>query len=281
MRMFKQQKVDYVKTLVKEISSYKTVAVMPIDAIPDRLLQQVRNKLKPDSKLIITKKSLISRALKGANLENMGNGLERNFAIVLSNKEPFELYKEINTNKLRLGAKPKQVAISDIVIEPGDTSIAPGQTVTELKSAGIDVQIQKGKVVIAKQKVLVEKGKKISGAIANALKILEIKPFEVAPILNMAVSSGLVYTEAALRVNEDFVRVEIVKNFMEAYEMSVELGIVTEYNVVMFITRAHRSAMTVGIEAKIPEPEIVKILVANAAAQASGINDKIGGEAAV
>jgi large subunit ribosomal protein L10 len=279
MRMFKPQKVNYVKSLIKEIASYKTVAVMPIDAIPDRLLQQVRNKLKPDSKLIITKKSLISRALKGAKLEDMEKGLERNFAIVLSNKEPFELYKAINTNRLRLGAKPKQVALSDIVIEPGDTSIAPGQTVTELKSAGIDVQIQKGKVVIAKQKVLVEKGKKISGAIANALKILEIKPFEVAPKLNMAVSSGLVYTEAALRVNEDYVRAEIVKNFMEAYAVSVELGIVTEYNVVMLITRAHRSAMSVGIEAKIPEPEIVKILMASAAVQASGIAEKVGGEA--
>jgi large subunit ribosomal protein L10 len=273
--MFKPQKVNYVKGLIKEIASYKTVAVMPLDAIPDRLLQQVRNKLKPDSKLIITRKNLAARALEGAKLGNMGKILERNFALVLSNKEPFELYKIINANRLRLGAKPKQVALSDIVIEPGDTSIAPGQTVTELKSAGIDVQIQKGKVVIAKQKVLVEKGKKISGAVANALKILEIKPFEVAPRLNMAISSGLTYTEAALRVNEDYIRAEILKDFAEAYAMSVELGIVTEYNVAMFITRAHRSAMSVGIEAKIPEPEIVRILMANAAVQASGIAENV------
>jgi large subunit ribosomal protein L10 len=275
MRMFKPQKVEYVKDLIKEIASYKTVAIMPIDAIPDRLLQQVRNKLKPDSKLIITRRSLISRALKGAKLEQFEKCLERNFALVLSNKEPFELYKIVNTNRLRLGAKPKQIAPSDIVIEPGDTSIAPGQTVTELKSAGIDVQIQKGKVVITKQKVLVEKGKKISGAVANALKILEIKPFEVAPMLNIAISSGLVYNEAALRVNGDYIRAEILKDFAEAYAMSVELGIVTEYNVAMLITRAHRSAMSVGIEAKIPEPEIVRILMANAAVQASEIAENV------
>ena len=53
----------------------------------------------------------------------------------------------------------------------------PGQTVTELKAAGIDVQIQKGKVVIAKDKVLVKKGETISPGVAKALHTLEVYPF--------------------------------------------------------------------------------------------------------
>lgn len=276
MRMLKAQKIEYVNSLKKEISTYKTIAIMPIDTVPDRLLQKIRNKLKPDSKLIMGRKTLVVKALGAERMKPFENHMVKNFALVLSNKEPFELYKVISESKLKLGAKPKQVAPSDIVIEPGDTSIAPGQTVTELKNAGIDVQIQKGKVVISKQKVLVAKGTKISGAVANALKILEIKPFEVAPRLDAAVSGGLLYTNATLRVNEDFVRAEIVKNFMEAYLMSIEIGMPTPYNAEVLIIRAYRGAMSVGIEAKIMEPEIVKILVANAAAQASGLADTAG-----
>jgi large subunit ribosomal protein L10 len=276
MRMLKAQKVEYVKKLKKEVASYKTVAIMPIDQIPDRLLQKVRNKLKPESQFIMARKTLIVKAIGAEHLKSLEKHMDKNFALILSNKEPYELYKVMTESKLKLGAKPKQIAPADIVIEPGDTSIAPGQTVTELKNAGIDVQIQKGKVVIAKEKVLVAKGTKISGAVANALKILDIKPFEVAPKLNVAISGGLVYGEAALRVDEEFVKAEIMSNFREAFVASIQLGIVNEYNAEMLVLRAYREAMTIGIEAKIPEPDIMKILVANAAAQASGLAETAG-----
>ena len=53
----------------------------------------------------------------------------------------------------------------------------PGQTVTELKTAGIDVQIQKGKVVIAKDKMLVKKGEQMTPKVAKALHSSKYIPF--------------------------------------------------------------------------------------------------------
>jgi large subunit ribosomal protein L10 len=276
MAMLKAQKVEYVKKLQKEIASYKTMAIMPLDSMPDRLLQKVRNDLKPDAHVVIARKTLLERALDKEKLARLGKSMDGNFALVLSNREPFELYKTIHSNKLKLGAKPNQVALDDITVEPGETSVAPGQTVTELKSAGIDVQIQKGKVVISKKKVLVEKGKKISGAVANALKILDIKPFEIAPGLSVALEGNLLFNEVALRVDQDFVTSEIARNFAEAYTLSIEAGIVTKYNVNEFIMRAYRGAMAVGLESGAPESEIVKMLAASAAAQAGELAKKAG-----
>ena len=37
----KQQKAEYVAKLQKELDSAKTVAIMPLDGMPDRLLQKV------------------------------------------------------------------------------------------------------------------------------------------------------------------------------------------------------------------------------------------------
>lgn len=54
--MLKAQKVEYVKKLQAEIKKYNVVGVMPISAIPDRLLQKVRNVLKPDAKIVIARK---------------------------------------------------------------------------------------------------------------------------------------------------------------------------------------------------------------------------------
>ncbi len=276
MPMIKAQKVEYVKKLQKDIASFKTAAVMPIDGVPDRLLQKVRNELKPDSRMIIARRTLLKRALGKEKLEHLDKSLDKNFALVLSNKEPFELYKIIHSNKLRLGAKPNQTAPDDIRIEPGETSVAPGQTVTELKSAGIDVKIEKGKVVISKGKVLVEKGKKISGAVANALKILDIKPFEIAPKLSVALEGSLLFNDAALMIDQDFATSEIARNFAEAYTLSIEAGIVTQYNAKEFVMRAYRGAIAVGVEGKVPEAEIVKMLAANAAAQAGELAKKAG-----
>ena len=278
MTMIKAQKVELVDRLKSELKSHKTIAVMATEGIPDRLLQKVRNELKHGSKMVIARKTLLSRALSESGFEKLSGDLSGNVALILSNGEPMELYNMIRANRLKLAAKPNQVSPEDISIEPGDTSIAPGQTVTDLKAGGIDVKIDKGKVVIAKGKVLVKKGEKISGAVANALKILDIKPFEVAPKLKVALSGGLLYGEAALGMDEDFVRREATRIFREALALSIEIGMVNRYNAEILTARAYRSALALGMEAKIPEPEITKMLLANAAAQADAVSAESGAE---
>jgi ribosomal protein L10 len=279
MASTKQQKAEYVAMLQKELGTARTVAIMPLDGMPDRLLQKVRNALKPGSRIVIARKKLVERAMGERLLPKLEGGMNRNFAVVTSDKEPFELYKSLNSNRLRLMAKPNQIAPQEIVIEPGDTSVAPGQTVTELKNAGIDVQIKQGKVVIAKRKVLVERGSKISKAIANALKILEVTPFEVVPKLSVAFSSELVYNEAALMIDSDYVSSELAKSFNEADTLSTSIGMVTQYNVSRLVVRAYRSAMAVGVEGKILEPEIISILMADAASAASSVAKQAGVDA--
>lgn len=278
MTMLKSQKVELVERLTAELKSHRTIAIMPTSGIPDRLLQKVRNELKQGSKMVIARRTLLNRALKEAGFERLAGYVDGNVALILSNGEPAELCKIVRSNKLKLAAKPNQVSPEDISIEPGETGVAPGQTVTDLKAGGIDVRIDKGKVVIAKGKVLVEKGKKISGAVANALKILDIKPFEVAPGLKVAISGGLLFSEAALGMDEDFVKNETAKVFREALALSLEIGMVNEYNAQTLMVRAYRSAIALGMEAKIPEPEITKVLLASAAAQAEKVSAESGVE---
>ena len=46
MAMLKTQKIELVKRLAKELKSHKTIAILPTEGLPDRLLQRVRNQLK-------------------------------------------------------------------------------------------------------------------------------------------------------------------------------------------------------------------------------------------
>jgi large subunit ribosomal protein L10 len=278
MSMLKTQKMELVKRLEKELKSHKTIAILPTEGLPDRLLQKVRNQLKGRADLVIARKTLLARALKESGFGKLESHINGNVALILSNEDPMEIYKVVRSNRLQLAAKPNQISPEDISIEAGDTSIAPGQTVTDLKAGGIDVKIDKGKVVISKGKVLVAKGAKISGAVANALKILDIKPFAVSPKLKLAISGGLLFNEAALGMDEEFVVREAANSFRAAYAISLEIGLVTKYNADALMARGYRNAIAVGMEAKIPEPEITKMLLAKAAAQASEVSSESGAE---
>ncbi|MEM0074329.1 MAG: 50S ribosomal protein L10 [Candidatus Micrarchaeaceae archaeon] len=273
--MQKRQKEALVRSLKEGIAKSKTVAIMPINGMPDALLQKVRNQLRDSSKIIVTRKTLLSRVLIG-NLSPLAESMQGNVALVLSDLSPFELHKRASANKLELIAKPGQTAQNDIVIKAGETSVAPGQSVTELKAAGIDVQIQKNKVVIAKDKVAVEAGKRVSSVIANALKILGIKPFLVSATISAAYSENVLFSRQALSIDEAFATNEIAKSFAEANSLSIGIGFVTQYNAGYFISKAHAEALALGIAAKVPEPEITKLLLAGAAAQANKINSAIG-----
>ena len=269
--MLKAEKVAFVEREKEEMKGYRVVGIMPIDALPDRLFQKIRNDLKPDTKIVVARRSLLERML-GENTKKLLDGRKGNVAILISKKDPLELYESITSNRIKLIAKPGQISPQDIVIEQGETSIPPGQGVTDLKTAGIDVQIQKGKVVISKTKVLVAKGAKISVAVSKALKLLDIMPFEAQGRVSALLADGIVFTEKALGITPAVVLAEIAKSFGEANALTVEIGYPTKYNIEGMISKAFASALHLGVERKIYEKETVEKLLGIASLEASSVN---------
>ena len=271
--MLKAEKIEYVNKLKEELKKHKTVGIMSLDSVPDALVQRVRNKMKPGVKFLVMRRSLALKALESdPRLAKLSEYTDRNFAILLSDKDPSELNEIISSNKMKLIAKPNQISPEDISIESGDTSIAPGQAVTDLKAAGIDVAIQKGKVVISKSKVLVKKGEKISTAVSKALKMMDVMPFEAGTRLKAVVYENLLFDEKALGVDVAFVTKELASNFLQANLLATEIGLVTKYNAGAFIRKAYLSAMGLGLEAEIYEPGITDMLIAKAVREALSLN---------
>lgn len=276
----KQQKVKFVEEEKKELGKYSMVGILPVNGIPDRLVQASRNKMRSKVRFIIAKKSLLTRILEGSpKTKPLAKELKGMSAIILSNEDPFQIYKEFKSNSIRLAAKPNQIAPDDINIQAAETAIQPGQAVTELKQAGIDVQIQKGKVVIAKDKVLVKKGGVITTAVSKALKTLDIMPFTASIVPSVMLSGNIAFTRDILEIDTAKVVGDMLKGFTYALTISLKAEIVNRYTIVTFVGDAYRSAMAVGIEAKIPEPGIIEKLMANAVMQAASLNSMVKEEA--
>ncbi len=281
MALTKDQKMKFVEQTAKELKNYKTVGVLPVNSIPDRLVQKSRNTMRDKVKFVIAKKSLLARILesdpktKGLSAELTGMS-----AIVMSNEDPFTLYKGFKSNTLKLGAKPNQISPEDINIQAGETSLQPGQQVTELKLAGIDVQIQKGKVVIAKDKVLVKKGSAITSQVAKALKTLDIQPFSATIEPAVLLHGNIAFRKDVLGIDAIMVRGWVATSFASALAISMKAKLVNQYTIKPLISEAFRGAYAVALEGKVYEKEVIDRLLGIGQLQAMALNAMVKEEPA-
>ena len=272
----KDQKRKFVDDNAKLIDSYSLVGIVPLSGIPDRLLQASRNNMRNEIKFITGKKSLIKMALeKSKKGKELAEDLEGTSAVILSNSNPFELYKKFKEGTIKLAAKPSQIAPQEIIVPAGETTLQPGQAVTELKAAGIDVKIDKGKVVIAKDKVLVPKGSTISLQVAKALHTLDIMPFTASIEPLVMLSGNVRFTKEVFSITSASVASDIASAFAQALSISITAKIVNSYTVERFVAEAYNNAVALGLGASIYEPGIIEKMVSNAALSANLLNSKI------
>ncbi len=271
------QKQAIVAERSKLIGRYSTVAVVRLDGTPDRLLQSVRNRMRGESVFITGRKNILNRILASSkSTENLSSYLTGTSVIILTNKSPFDLYKELRGSSIRLAAKPNQLAPSDIKIEAGETSLAPGQAVTELKTAGIDVKIDKGKVVISKERVLVHKGEPISLSVAKALHTLNILPFSAELKLEVALNGNLLFNKEVMGIDAKMVLEEINRSIGEVIALSVNAKIINRYTINRFITESYINAIALGVEANLYDTGIADRLVGKAYRIASSLSAHTG-----
>lgn len=275
----KTQKADFVKEHKKLLKNYKVIGIVQLSGIPDKLLQSTRNQLRSSTKFVMGRKSLLQKTLESDdNAKRLVDKVTETSAIILSNDDPFELYGKFKSNNVRLAAKPGQIAPDDVNVFAGETSIMPGQTVTELKSAGIDVQIQKGKVVIAKDKVIVKKGEAIKVAVAKALHTLDILPFNASIEPTVLISEGMIFDKKALSITRETTIGDMAVCFRNALALCLEAGIINAYTINNLIVKAYRSAMYLGTEANVPDKGVIDLLLAKGASHAAALDSKVVGE---
>lgn len=273
----KDQKLKFVAENSRLLKSYKVIGIVQLSGIPDRLLQSTKNRLRDSTRFIIGRKTLLTRILESdAHTKMLVKDLSATSAIILSNEDPFELFGRFRSNSLRLAAKPGQISPEDVSVTAGETGIQPGQTVTDLKTAGVDVQIQKGKVLIAKDKVLVAKGEQVTLKVAKALHILDILPFKAVIEPYALLSDGIIYNKAVLGINAESTAHEISLCFRNALAVSLEAKIINTYTINSLIESAYGNALHLGIECKIYDSGIIDLLLADAASVASSLNGSIG-----
>lgn len=273
----REEKLERVRALSRTVLEAPVTALVGVRGVPAAALQTMRRELrKRGHPITVATNSAIGHALELASKERPALGtlasqLDDQTAVLAAEGNPFALYQEFLKTRSPTPARGGEVAPADILVPAGTTSFKPGPIVGELQHAGFPAAIEKGKVVLKKDTIIVKQGQTISREVAGLLTRLDIKPLEVGLTVRGIVEGSTFYPSEALAVDLDALRAQLGRAARQGLGLAVEVGYVTPATLTPILTRAHRRAMGLAVAAGYPTKETIEPLFARAMREAASL----------
>lgn len=276
---WKKEEVSELKGL---IDSYDVIGIVDLLNIPAKQLQEMRKSLTGNAVIRMSKKNLINLAFEDCqanknDITDLSDYMEGQVAVIATEMNPFRLYKILEDSKTAAPAKPGAIANDDIVIPEGDTGFEPGPFLGELQQVGIPAKIDKGKIVVSKETVLVAAGEEVSKQVAATLSRMDINPMEVGIDLKAVYEDGAIYTSDVLAIDEEETLAKIQSTFLKAMNLSINAAIPTEQSISAIITNAYTKAFNVAMEAGIINSKTSEPLIGLAQAKMLALASLVAG----
>lgn len=266
-----------VAEFVELVKEYPIVGVVNMEGMPTKQVQNMRATLRNQGIVLkMTKKRLLKIILKDSvknkeGIDALAEKMPGMPALILAKENPFKLYKQLQKSKSPAPAKAGQTAPKDIVVPAGPTGFAPGPIIGELGGFGIKAGIDGGKVAIKEDSTVAKEGDVISGKLAGILTRLDIQPMEIGLDLVNVYEDGSIFDKKVLAIDEDEYLANFVQAHQQAFNLSVEAGIINSANAEFLITKAAQSARNLAVEGAILESDVVDMILAKASSQANAI----------
>lgn len=264
------RKKAQVSEIQKEIKSYPNLVLIDLRNLPDRLLQSMRKRLREgnNGKVKVAKSTVLRRAIEGSGKpQSVSGALDVPAALLLTGLSPYDLNQIIKGNKLQVAAKPGQLSPADIMVPAGETDLPAGPALSELKAAGVNVQIKAGKIAVNKDSTVVRKGEEITPQKAKALQTLGIKPFEVGMNIILAYDGEYVYSPELLGISAASLAPEFTSSLLDAMNLSVNAKYPSPQNIDVLLVDAYTQGRSAGINGGLYSSESIEQLLALAARQ--------------
>jgi len=258
-----------VKDLTDLLSQNKVIGIVEIGGIPAPQMQKMRSNLHGTATIRSAKNNLIFRALDETESQVKGISQLKELitgqtAIIATDMSPFKLFAQVKSTRTMAPAKGGETAAHDISVKAGDTPFKPGPIVGELQKAGIPAAIQEGKVVIKTDKVIVPEGEKIPADVAQMLTRLEIFPVEIGMNLHSVFEDGSIFKTDVLDIDIDEIMGKMKTASINAFNLAIETGWITNLTVQPLLAKAHNDALTLAIEQGILTKETIKNILSKA-----------------
>jgi large subunit ribosomal protein L10 len=275
---WKKKEVEYLKSLIKD---YNVVGIVDIFKLPALPFQRMRKELKDIVKIKVSKKNLIKRAIEELKdekkgLEKLEEYLEKAIepALLVTNDNPFRLYKILEKNKSPAPAEAGAIAPKDIVIPAGPTDFPPMQ-IPMFKKVGIKTKVTGGKIEVVEDTVVTKAGEKITPEVAELLNKLGIEPLEIGLDLVAAYEKGIVYDKSILAVDEQ----EYINNLQLAHlgaiNLATEIAYLTKETMESIFRKLVLGAKQLAKEIGYISKDTIEDLIIQAVSEANALENTV------
>ncbi|MCS7123306.1 MAG: 50S ribosomal protein L10 [Candidatus Aenigmarchaeota archaeon] len=179
--MVSEKKIKEFNRIKELLNKYKNYIIIDLYLTPSMIYKKIQDELKKvNSVLTCVKKRIFLKCVEGdKKFEKIKNRLPNMLGIIFTNEDTLKIYDIINKIKVYRFAKEGDVSPKDIWIRAGLTNLNPGPIISELSKVGLKVGVDKGKIAVKEDFLIVKKGEKISADKASVLQKFEIKPVEI------------------------------------------------------------------------------------------------------
>lgn len=263
-----KKKMDQVHDAIKLMKSYKSVVLLDLRSLPTALFQSIRKKVREDGgTVLVLKKPVITRVLESnPKLADQVSECAKPVALILTNHSPYEINAFFKQHKKKRAAKIGEVTPAEIVIPEGETDLPPGPALSELKTAGLNVQIKGGKIVVAKESVLAKAGEKLTVPKIKALQTLGVMPFETMASMIFAFDGEYNYPKSLLDLG-DTIAVDLAGSLSQGVNLSINAAYPTAQNIDLLLGQAYRQAVSFAVNADIYSSSSIEQLLSSALRQ--------------
>ena len=272
-------KKELVGNISNSITSANTVAILNMKDLPSRQLQVIKEKLDTQVNIIMSRKTLMSRALESSGRDKAAE-LIQHFkgmpAIITSELDAFSLWALLKSNMSPSAAKGGQEAPFNIIVPAGMTNFAPGPILGELGDVGIKAGINAGKIEIKVDSEVAKEGDIISAQLAALLERLDIKPMKIGLNLVAALEDGTIFMRSELDVDSDELIAQIKSLHNDALKLAVGTGLINKETAEIMLRNAEMDAMKLAYSQGILTDKVKDLVLSKADAEASALKDKVG-----
>ena len=272
----KLQEVEELTALVKD---FKVIGLAKLEKVPAKALHNLRDTLRGDVIIRMSKKKLIQKAFKASkkkNLTELADNILGITAMLFTNMNPIKLAQFLESKAVKGPAKPGDLAPGDIVVKAGDTKIAPGPIISELsQNLKLQTLIKNGTIHIRADKVTHTAGQLIDAKQAQLLGRLGLEPMTIKLDFYSAWEDGEIIPTEVLHLNIDTILDNVRLAASEAINLSLELGIITSDTIKPLMAKAIRSSIALAVNLPIFIPEMADQYMAKATREAIAINQAV------
>ncbi|WP_440060180.1 50S ribosomal protein L10 [Thermogladius sp. 4427co] len=276
-------KVKLVEELANEIKNHRSILIADLTGFPTSKLQELRKKFSNKAFIKVVKPKLLAIALSKAGIDAESTGLAQyltgQIAVIISDLNAFEINMLLDKYKSYTYYKPGDIAVSEIVIPEGDTGIPPGPMLSVFGRLKIPTKVVGNSIQVAKDTVVAKPGDTISAELASLLQKLDLPLKEVRLKIKVAYDGGVVIPGEKLVLNIDEY-VGMIKAAVSDYlKIGIEIALPEPEILRIVLAKAHMQALSLAAETAFVTPETVEYIVrvahSRAMALAAAIADKV------